>query len=125
MMVGGNHVVNVENSNTLKIIINEQMGFRLGVNPIVLEMQFSIKENERVNEHPTIKPIKLMEYLVKLVTPVGGLVLDPFMGSGTTGIACVKNDFRFIGIEKEKEYLEIARARINNVRKQSKMECEK
>ena len=55
-----------------------------------------------------------MSYLVKLVTPVGGIVLDPFMGSGTTGIACKKNGFGFVGIEKEAEYLEIARARIGN-----------
>jgi len=64
------------------------------------------------NNHPTVKPVKLMSYLIKLVTPVNGIVLDPFMGSGTTGIACKQNGFGFVGIEKEKEYLEIAKARI-------------
>ena len=66
------------------------------------------------NNHPTVKPVKLMEYLVRLVTPKGGIVLDPFMGSGTTGIACRNLGFGFIGIEKEKEYFEIAKARIEN-----------
>ena len=64
------------------------------------------------NIHPTVKPIQLMAWLCRLVTPPGGLVLDPFMGSGTTGIAAVRQGFRFIGIEREPEYVEIARARI-------------
>ena len=55
-----------------------------------------------------------MEYLVRLVTPKGGTVLDPFMGSGTTGIACKNEGFDFIGIEMEEEYIEIAKARIGN-----------
>jgi len=67
-----------------------------------------------INIHPTVKPIALMRYLTKLVTPPGGIVLDPFMGSGSTGVACVKEKFSFIGIEKEKEYLEIAKARIRH-----------
>ena len=67
----------------------------------------------RSNTHPTVKPLKLMEYLCTLTkTPTGGIVLDPFMGSGTTGIACVNTDREFIGIEKEKEYIEITKARI-------------
>ena len=65
------------------------------------------------NGHPTVKPIALMEYLVRLTkTPTGGVVLDPFMGSGTTGIACVNEGRDFIGIEQNEEYLEIARRRI-------------
>lgn len=64
------------------------------------------------NYHPTVKPIKLMEYLCKLITPPGGTILDPFMGSGSTGCAAVKLGFRFIGIEREPEYLEIAKRRI-------------
>lgn len=64
------------------------------------------------NGHPTIKPIKLMEYLIKLVTPPGGIVLDPFMGSGTTGVAARKLGCKFIGIEREREYREIAERRI-------------
>lgn len=65
------------------------------------------------NSHTTVKPISLMRYLVKLVTPPNGLVLDPFTGSGTTGIACKLEGFNFIGIEKEEEYFKIAEARIN------------
>jgi site-specific DNA-methyltransferase (adenine-specific) len=64
------------------------------------------------NNHPTVKPTDLMRYLCRLVTPPGGVVLDPFMGSGSTGKAAVSEGFRFIGIEREAEYLEIARRRI-------------
>jgi site-specific DNA-methyltransferase (adenine-specific) len=66
----------------------------------------------RRNVHPTVKPIDLMRWLVRLVTPPGGLVLDPFTGSGTTGTAAVLEGFRFVGIEREPEYAAIARARI-------------
>jgi site-specific DNA-methyltransferase (adenine-specific) len=64
------------------------------------------------NNHPTVKPTDLMRYLCRLVTPPGGVVLDPFTGSGSTGKAAVLEGFRFIGIEREAEYVEIARARI-------------
>jgi site-specific DNA-methyltransferase (adenine-specific) len=64
------------------------------------------------NIHPTVKPIALMEYLIKLVTPEGGIVLEPFMGSGSTGIAAKNLGMSFIGIEKEEEYFEIAKQRI-------------
>ena len=66
----------------------------------------------RVNTHPTVKPQELMKYLCRLETPKGGTVLDPFMGSGSTGMAAKDEGFEFIGIEKEKEYFEIAEARI-------------
>ena len=68
---------------------------------------------ERKNVHPTVKPVELMKYLCRLVTPKGGIVLDPFMGSGSTGMAAKDEGFEFIGIEKEKEYFEIAEQRIN------------
>ena len=72
--------------------------------------------NERTkvwkNNHPTVKPIKLMEYLIKLVTRPEAVVLDPFVGSGTTAIACLNLNRQFIGIEKEEEYIKIAEARI-------------
>ena len=71
------------------------------------------------NNHPTVKSIKLMEYLVKLITPENGTVLDPFMGSGTTGVACVRLGKMFIGIEKEKEYFVISEKRIKNSSKTS------
>jgi len=64
------------------------------------------------NFHPTVKPTDLMLYLIRLVTPTGGTTLDPFMGSGSTGKAAVRGGFDFIGIEREKEYMEIAEARI-------------
>jgi site-specific DNA-methyltransferase (adenine-specific) len=70
------------------------------------------------NPHPTIKPTQLMRYLVKLVTPHGGLVLDPFMGSGSTGKACMLEGMRFIGIELSEEYVKIAEARIEHARQQ-------
>jgi hypothetical protein len=64
------------------------------------------------NGHPTVKPIALMRWLVRLVTPPGGTVLDPFTGSGTTGIAAALEGFDFVGIEREEEYVRIAEARI-------------
>jgi predicted RNA methylase len=70
------------------------------------------RNNIMKNHHPTVKPVKLMQYLVKLVTPKGGTVLDPFTGSGTTGIACKLEGFEFVGIEREQEYVDIANARI-------------
>lgn len=65
------------------------------------------------NGHPAVKPLKLMEYLVLLITPPNGIVLDPFAGSGTTLIAAKKQGFRFIGIELEKEYVEITKKRLS------------
>lgn len=64
------------------------------------------------NHHPTLKPINLMRYLCRLITPPGGLVLDCFAGSGTTGIAALREGFRFVGIERELQYLAIAAARV-------------
>jgi site-specific DNA-methyltransferase (adenine-specific) len=64
------------------------------------------------NHHPTVKPVALMRWLVRLVTPSGGIVLDPFMGSGTTGVAAAREGFEFVGIDMEAEYLAIAQARI-------------
>jgi DNA modification methylase len=64
------------------------------------------------NDHPTVKPIALMRWLVRLVTPPGGTVLDPFTGSGTTGCACALEGFDFIGIERDPAYAAVARARL-------------
>jgi site-specific DNA-methyltransferase (adenine-specific) len=66
----------------------------------------------RANPHPTVKPTDLMRYLCRLITPPGGLVLDPFMGSGSTGKAAVKEGFRFVGIDLSDEYVTIAERRI-------------
>ena len=81
------------------------MGNGIGVQP---DQQ---KANNR-NIHPTVKPTDLMAYLCRLVTPPGGVVLDPFMGSGSTGKAAMREGFRFIGIEMDADYLAIAEARI-------------
>lgn len=70
------------------------------------------KKRASGNIHPTCKPLKLMRYLVKLVTPPNGIVLDPFMGSGTTGIACKLEGFNFVGVELDEDYIDIAKARI-------------
>lgn len=64
------------------------------------------------NPHPTVKPVELMRWLCRLVTPKGGTVLDPFTGSGTTGIAAMREGFSFIGCEQDKDYVDVARARI-------------
>jgi len=68
--------------------------------------------NLRQNYHPTVKPVALMRYLCRLITPKDGTILDPFMGSGTTGIAAKLEGYSFIGIEREEEYCKIAEARI-------------
>lgn len=78
------------------------------------QIQNGVANRDKVkNNHPTVKPIALMEYLIKMVTPKGGTVLDPFMGSGSTGVAAKKNGYDFIGIDMTPEYIEIAKARIN------------
>jgi DNA modification methylase len=71
------------------------------------------RENE--NFHPTVKPTELMQYLCRLVTPKGGIVLDPFMGSGSTGKAAFREGMSFVGIDEEADYVEIARHRIIGV----------
>lgn len=76
------------------------------------ERQFGMPEGER-NSHPTIKPWAVMEWLVRLVTPPGGVVLDPFCGSGTTGIAAMREGFHFVGCERDEDYAaRIARPRL-------------
>lgn len=75
------------------------------------------KGGKRRNHHPTVKPLDLMRHLVRLVTPQGGTVLDPFLGSGTTAIAAEMEGFPWIGIEKEAEYVAIAEARLMGVQK--------
>ena len=71
------------------------------------------------NNHPTVKPTELMRYLCRLITPPGGLILDPFAGSGSTGKAAMLEGFQFIGIEREADYAEVARMRIEKAAKES------
>jgi len=112
---GGNLVENVKNSNTLIITINESMALALGVKDVVSGMQLKINVKEGSNIHSTVKPIALMEYLIKMVTPKGGIVLDPFAGSGSTLVAAKQNGYEYIGIEMTEEYIQIIEARLNSV----------
>ena len=74
------------------------------------------KEKGDYNNHPTVKPVSLMSYLVKIYAAEETMVLDPFCGSGTTGVACVNTNRNFIGIERDEEYYEIAKTRIDDSR---------
>jgi len=68
------------------------------------------------NVHPTCKPTSLMAYLCKLITPPGGLVLDPFAGSGSTGVGALREGFSFAGIEREAEYVTIVESRLSQIK---------
>jgi DNA modification methylase len=76
-------------------------------------VQYNSNKNTNIgNNHPTVKPIELMKYLIKLITPKGGRVLDPFNGSGSTGCAAVELGCEYVGIELDPNYVEIAKKRI-------------
>ena len=78
---------------------------------------YQYQRKARANVHPTVKPTDLMRHLVRLVTPQGGTVLDPFLGSGTTALAAEMEGFAWVGIEREPEYVTIAEARLNGTQK--------
>ncbi len=118
---GGNLAENVDKSKELIITMNEKLELALGVKNVVSGMQLKIKLSEGKCDHPTVKPIKLMEYLIKLVSKENAVILDPFLGSGTTAIACLKTNRKFIGIEKESDYVKIAEARIKPYLSQQKL----
>ena len=80
-----------------------------------------LRTSERRNHHPTVKPIALMRWLVRMITPPGAIVMDPFMGSGSTGVAAHEEGCRFIGIELDPGYYEIAKARIDELTRQAVM----
>ena len=82
----------------------------------------SKKERGEGNNHPTVKPVSLIKYLVTLVTPPDGVCLDPFMGSGTTAVACINTNHNFIGFEMEKHYYEIANERIQKALAEKEVE---
>ena len=113
---GLNLVESAEAISQLKqIFIKEELESVHGVSLAVLKMLIKIKEKGRQgNIHSTVKPIALMQYLITMITPPNGTVLDPFMGSGSTGVAAVKNNFNFIGVEQNTEYYEIAKRRVEN-----------
>ncbi len=75
---------------------------------------------DEFNNHPTKKPVKLMEHLVKLLSWEKQTILDPFMRSGSTGVACVLQDRNFIGYELEKDFYKIAERRLTEIEKQTK-----
>ena len=83
---------------------------------------FGANSTLRKNVHPTVKPTELMRYLCRLITPKGGVVLDPFMGSGSTGKAAIEEGLSFVGIEMDQDYFEIACARIEAAYKQKSQE---
>jgi hypothetical protein len=82
---------------------------------VPIENAYQRNSSNSSNSHPTVKPTDLMRYLCRLVTPPQGIVLDPFMGSGSTGKAAALEGFDFIGIEREADYCTIAKARIDGV----------
>jgi hypothetical protein len=109
---GGSRAVNAKAGTTSITITAEKMASVLGAELAASATQWQISAAAWTSIHPTVKPTDLMRYLCRLVTPPGGVVLDPFMGSGSTGKAAALEGFQFIGIEREAEYLEIARGRI-------------
>lgn len=109
---GGKPVDAAEPGTRHLITINERVAFLLGVEPAASKTPLRISAKGAGCDHPTVKPTELMRWLCRLVTPPGGTVLDPFMGSGSTGKAAALEGFSFIGIEQSADYLRIAQARI-------------
>ncbi len=119
--VGGHREVYVgtENNNIKKPIIQDKVFDGGGASRFFYRAKVSKKErnlglDDKTNKHPTLKPINLLTYLCRLITPPNGVVLDPFMGSGSTGVAALLEGFDFIGMELEKDYYEVAQKRIEN-----------
>jgi DNA modification methylase len=123
MMDGIKFVENVELKNTKVIITNQKKdGSNQNVSNVSSNevLSLSVIEKSLKSVHPTMKPVKLMRYLCRLITPKGGLILDPYMGSGSTGIAALLEDFRFCGMEMDEDYFKIAEARIKEYKKYDK-----
>lgn len=110
---GGSHAESAAIGSPSAIIISDLTVSVRGVERAQSKTRWSIKGNAgSPANHPTVKPTNLMRYLCRLVTPVGGVVLDPFMGSGSTGKAAALEGFRFVGIELDAAFVEVARRRI-------------
>jgi DNA modification methylase len=109
---GMEHIQPTSNGKIGTTFAGNQTTSKIGANP-------NKPTEPQQNVHPTVKPTALMAYLIRLVTPKGGVVLDPFMGSGSTGKACVREGMNFIGIERETEYMEIAKTRIEHEQKKN------
>lgn len=98
---------------SITIKLNMAAGEKASASRFMYVAKASKSDRGQGNNHPCVKPTSLMAYLCRLITPPGGTVLDPFAGSGSTGVAAIREGFAFLGIEKEAEYAEIAKARIN------------
>jgi site-specific DNA-methyltransferase (adenine-specific) len=112
-----NPEINLQGRFPANVILDEEAGRMLdeqqeGASRFFYCAKASKKERGEGNNHPTVKPVKLMEYLITLITPPNGIVLDPFLGSGTTAIACINTNRNYIGFELDKQYYDIANARI-------------
>ena len=117
---GGNHAESAAFGTPSLTITSEWTVSARGVERVQSPMRLSISGNAgSPADHPTVKPTDLMRYLCRLVTPPGGVVLDPFMGSGSTGKAATLEGFRFIGIDREEAYCEIAAKRIQAAERES------
>jgi DNA modification methylase len=109
----------IESRFPANIILDEEAGRMLdeqqeGASRFFYCAKASKKERGEGNIHPTVKPLKLISYLITLVTPPNGICLDIFEGSGTHALACIENGFKYIGFELNKHYCDIANKRINN-----------
>ena len=127
MVNGGSLVENAQNgSKCLRITTNvTNPAYAPGVNNAASRMQFSINVKEKQHSHPTQKPLMLMRYLCRLITPAGGTILDPFAGSGTTGEAAVLEGFNAILIEREAEFIPDIERRIQRSRIKPKPDTRK
>ena len=116
MANGGSPAASADQCNTLTFTISEKMASALGVKSVASETLLKISVEDGRNVHSTVKPTALMQYLCRLITPAGGTVLDPFMGSGSTGKAAMLEGFNFVGCEIDDNYFDIARSRIENAK---------
>jgi hypothetical protein len=106
-----------EEMTATRIVTLEERDERSEAQDLALTRRLAGLGKMRANHHPTVKPTELMRHLVRLVTPPGGTVLDPFLGSGTTALAAEMEGFAWVGIEREAEYVAIAEARLNGTQK--------
>ena len=101
----------------------EDKDFCMSGNNSKIKGDIGFNKSKKVkNNHPTVKPTDLMRYLVRLVTPKNEIVLDCFMGSGSTGKACALEGFSFVGIDLDKDYCKIAKARIDKALEDKRIE---
>ena len=109
---GGSHAASAESCNTSTFTISERTASALGVNHAQSTTLLKISVKDGRNIHSTVKPTDLTRYLCRLITPPNGMILDPYMGSGSTGKAAMMEGFSFAGIEQDESYFAIAETRI-------------